>query len=92
MQRGSGIFTNKLDCFAHQPYMLILPAQKSEVPKPTTDDASQPSNAEQNPSATTRKRKHPAPSCSESQLSKKVQRKCSACGQTGHNVRSCSNK
>ena len=69
-----------------------LTCPKPDVPKPTTSEVNTPPmNA-----ATTRKRKHPpasAPSCSsELQLPLKVPRKCSSCGQTGHNVRSCSNK
>ena len=67
---------------------------KPEVPKPTTDESSHPSKSNA-ASTTSMKRKHvetTPPSCSESQVPPKKARKCSACGQTGHNVRSCSNK
>lgn len=67
---------------------------KPEVPKPT-DNTAQPSVPKPNLHGVNRKRKHPpatVPSSGESQLPKKASRKCSACGITGHNVRSCPSK
>ena len=67
---------------------------KPKVSKRTTDKSSHPSKSNA-ASATSMKRKHvetTPPSGSESQVPPKKARKCSACGQTGHNVRFGSNK
>ncbi len=68
---------------------------KPEVPKPMADDTTQRSVPQPNPREVNRKRKHPPvtdSSSSKSQLPQKVSRKCSGCGLTGHNVRSCPSK